>query len=293
MNRMNALEIILHQSYAQQALVTGVAVGTVCSLLSVVVVLKRMAFIGQGISHAGFGGMGLAIFLGLAGWRQDGLLFVFCLATGLGIGLLSRRKRIDADTAIGILLVAAMALGVLLTDLRTSLRGTPWYDTHFGSDGFIPPIESMLFGSLLLIDTAAMWWTVGLSALIVIVCAAFFKEIVFFTFDERVSRVFGVPTNLIYYLLLTALSLTIVLSIRVVGVLLVTALLVIPGATAMLLTRRLAGVLALSWLVGMIGVVGGLLVALQLGDFSTGACIVTVLCLLFATAFAARPLLRH
>ncbi len=289
---MNAVDVILHQSYAQQALVTGIAVGTVCSLLSVVVVLKRMAFIGQGISHAGFGGMGLAIFLGLAGWQQDALLFVFCLATGLIIGLLSRRRRVDADTAIGILLVAAMAIGVILTDLRTSLRGTPWYDTRFASDTFIPPIESMLFGSLLLIDTTAMWWTLGLSVLIVVVCAAFFKEIVFFTFDERVSRVFGVPTNLIYYLLLIALSLTIVLSIRVVGVLLVTALLVIPGATALLLTRRLAGVLAVSWGVGMVGVVGGLVVALQLGEFSTGACIVAVLCLLFATAFASRAVLR-
>src|SRR6202043_2547700 len=117
----------------REALIVGVAVGTVCSILSVIVVLKRMAFIGEGIAHAGFGGMGTALVLGVTGsvgglgtWKSDLVVLAFCLATALGIGALSRRRHVEADSAIGILLVASMAWGVLLIDLYPHLQRTDW-----------------------------------------------------------------------------------------------------------------------------------------------------------------------
>jgi len=275
----------MHFEFARHALVTAVAVGTLCSLLSVVVVLKRMAFVGHGVSHAGFGGIGTAILLGLAGWSQNLLIMIFCLATGIGVGVLSRRRRLEPDSAIGILLVMAMAWGVFMTDLWRQIRFEPWYVEIFGVTPNPPSWEMMLFGSLFSASAVDMWQAIIATVVILGICVAFFKEIVFFTFDEKASRVFGVRTGLIYYLLLVLLSVAIVLSIRMAGLLLVSALLVIPGATGLMISRKLSQVLLWSWISGMIGMVGGVLLALQVDRISSGPCIVGMLGLTFVLAW--------
>ncbi len=280
----------------RDALIAGLALGTVCSLLSVIVVVKRMAFIGEGIAHAGFGGLGTALFLGLAGggaahgggWQADLVVFAFCLATGLAIGMLSRRRHVEADSAIGILLVAAMAWGVLVIDLRRNLQNEEWYLRLFGPARQAVNLESLLFGSLTNVGPGDVWLSIGVAAGVILLLAAFFKEIVFYAFEETVSQVFGVPARMIHYLVLALLSVTIVLTVRLAGIVLVSALLVIPGATAMLLSRRLGRVLLLSWLVSMIGVLGGLAASVEIGNLSTGPCIVAVLCLEFTAALIAR-----
>src|SRR6266567_3138256 len=112
----------------RHAFIAGIALATVCSLLSVIVVVKRMAFIGEGIAHAGFGGLGTSLFLGATAgsfsgsWKADLIVLVFCLLTALAIGMLARGKHIEPDSAIGIMLVAAMAWGVLMTDLHAALQ---------------------------------------------------------------------------------------------------------------------------------------------------------------------------
>ena len=136
----------------------------------------------------------------------------------------------------------------------------------------------MLFGSLLNVGPYDMWLAIGSAAVILAVLAALFKEIVFYAFDETVSRVFGVRTTAIHYVLLALLAVAIVLTVRLAGIVLVTALLVIPGATANLLSRRLGRVIGIAWLVGIVGVAGGLALSLELGNLSTGPCIVAVLC---------------
>lgn len=278
----------------RNALFAGIAVGTVCSLLSVVVVLKRMAFIGEGIAHAGFGGMGTALFLGLstAGgggtWKADLVVLAFCLATALAIGMLSRRRHVESDSAIGIMLVAAMAWGVLLTDLHRTVGHTAWYIRLFGSPRPGPNIEALLFGSLLNVGPYDLRVAIIAAALVLLVFAALFKEIIFYAFQETVSQVFGVRVAFIHYLMLAMVSVAIVLTVRLAGIVLVTALLVIPGATANLLSRRLGRVLLFSWLVGIAGVVGGLILSLEAGNLSTGPCIVAVLCVVFAVAYTVR-----
>src|SRR5947207_8189425 len=124
---MRALDDLLHYSIYQHALFTVIAVGTLCSLLSVVVVLKRMAFLGEGISHAGFGGIGTAMFLGLSGWSQELFVVGFCITAGLVIGALSRKRHLEPDSAIGIVLVAALAWGAFMIDLRKNALGSAWY----------------------------------------------------------------------------------------------------------------------------------------------------------------------
>jgi ABC-type Mn2+/Zn2+ transport system permease subunit len=279
----------------RDALVVGIALGTVCSLLSVVVVLKRMAFIGEGIAHAGFGGMGTALVVGATGsvgglgtWQSDLIVLAFCMATAIAIGALSRRRHVETDSAIGILLVASMAWGVLLIDLYPHLQGTDWYVRIFGSGRPAPNVESLLFGSLTNVGPHDVWLALGAAAAILVMLAAFAKEIVFYTFEETVSQVFGVRTRMIHYLVLALLSVAIVLTVRLAGIVLVSALLVIPGATANLLSRRLSRVLLCSWLVGIVGVVGGLALSSEVGTISTGPCIAMVLCLQFGLTLLIR-----
>jgi len=291
---MQTFHYLTHYAFAREALVAAVAVGVVCSLLSVVVVLKRMAFIGQGISHAGFGGIGVAAFLGLhattagAGMllAADGVVMLFCLLTAIAIGALSRRRRVETDTAIGILLVAAMALGVFLDNARRMMLSVSWYAEAVGPQ---PPMayEQLLFGSINNIGPTGMWTAVALAVGVLVVAAAMFKELVFYTFDEQVSRVFGVRTRLVYYALLTMLTVTVVITMKLAGVVLVSALLVVPGATALLLSRRLGAVLVLSVVVGLVGSVGGLVLSFELDDYlvPTGPCMVAVLVVQFAAAY--------
>ncbi|MFW6335730.1 MAG: metal ABC transporter permease [Phycisphaeraceae bacterium] len=283
---------LLIDPLARDAMVAGVAVGLTCALLSVLVVLRRMAFIGQGVAHCGFAGVGLATFLGItAGAAQDAILAAACVLAAIGIGVMSRRGRLETDTAIGVVVVVAMALGVVLTELSVSLRSQAlrWYIDLTGTLESPPPsFEQVLFGSLLGVGQREMWTAVIACGVVLLVLALGFRYLVSFTFDPAAARVAGVPTGAVYYLLLVLLAAVIVVSIRLVGVVLASALLVIPGATALLLTRRLFATFALAGAVGVLGTTGGVLLSWELGRFSTGPVIVALLALLFAAAWGVR-----
>ena len=221
------------------------------------------------------------------------LVLAFCVGTGVMIGVLSRRRQLEADTAIGIMLAGAMALGVLLADVAVQLRAYAWYRRWFALEEAPPSFETLLFGSLMNVSAADMWTAIVLCLAVVLVMALLAKEMIFFAFDETAARVAGVRTGLLYYLLLVLLSVAIVMSIRLVGIVLVSALLVIPGATAVLLSQRLGWVIAASLGVGLIGTVGGLVLSLEAGYLSSGPCIVLVLCGIFAAVFAARAVLNR
>ena len=214
-------------------------------------------------------------------------MLLFCVAMAAVIGVLTRRRHIEPDSAIGIALVAAMAWGIFMSDLRRNVQGLDWYRNWFGPPHTAPRVEDLLFGSLLSVNRADMVLAFAVSAAILLLLGLFFKEIVFYCFDEEASKVFGVRSTAIHYLLPVMISVTIVLTIRLAGFVLVSAMLIVPGATAMLLSRKLARVIVLSWTVGVGGTVGGILLSLQLGNVSSGACIVGVLCLVFSLVFAA------
>ena len=291
----SAFEFIAVYPAAQRALIAGLAVAAACSLLSVFVVLKRMAFIGQGISHAGYGAAGTALFLGMVSSdpRYDALVLAFCIATAWLIGFIARRRRLNEDTAIGILLAAAMAWGVFITNLSAAFQKVggplywPWYARTVGT-GARANFEEVLFGSLLNTTHAQAIISVVVALVVILVLFAYFKEIVFFAFDEPTSQVYGTRTAMIHYLLLTLLAATVVLTMRLAGVVLVGAILVIPGPTAPMLSDRLSRVLMVSLGTGVIGVVLGLLVSLELGFSGPGPCIVGVLCVMFVLASAWR-----
>jgi len=268
-------------------LIAGMALAVACALLSVLVVLKRLAFIGEGIAHAGFGGVGLATFLALTGFAADIIIFIICLISGLLIAMLSRTRRVRIDTAIGILLVAAMGIGFMLDQMRLYLRDESWYQWLTAGRPIVPTQwHNVLFGSIVLVDQQQMWLAIIVSTLTILILAHLFRNLIFYAFDETVSRVFGIPATALHYLVLILLTALIVLAMKLAGLILVTAMLVVPGATALLLSRKLNHVLILSVVVGEIGVIVGYLLSFQImgGRLPTGPFIVLILVLQFIAA---------
>jgi len=260
-------------------LVAGLAIAVVCSVLSPLVVLKRLSFVGQGISHAAFGGIGIAALFGLSTDAAVGtsgqfaVVLGFCLLSGLLIAHLTQRGAASADTAIGIVLVGAMTLGAILIEAGARLHHRP-----------PPSWESILFGSIISVDwrDAVIAWAIA--GAILITLAAVRRPLLFWAFDESAAPAFGVPASAMKYLLVVLLTLAIVTAMKLAGVVLATALLVLPGAAALRASDRFSAVWLLSLFAALAGVVGGLTLSLAAPMLPPGACIVGVLIVLFALA---------
>jgi len=254
--------------------VTGGALAMLCSMLSVLVVLKRLAFIGQGVSHAAFGGVGVVALLGMAGSvgagvtvAQFAIIFAFCLASAVLIGWLSDRGGTEADTAIGIVLVASMAIGAIL--IHRSRSGVSWETFLFGSILGVGWADAGVAWGVALGVTMTLWWTR--------------RRLVFWAFDPVVARAMGVSDRKMTLLLMALLALATVTAMKLAGVVLATALLVLPGAIALRLSTRYGVVMALAAGAALAGVVGGLVLSFEL-DWPTGPSIVCVLAGMFAIA---------
>lgn len=257
------------------------AIGLLGALLSIPVVLKRMAFIGQGVSHAAFGGAGVALVLGLAGAGAAmslgymGVVGAFCVATAIGVAWASSsRAPGDEDTVIGVFLVASMALGSLLT---------AWHRAHAPPGVQGPGAESLLFGSI--VDVSAADAVIAWVVLIVTFCVlvGLRRGMVFWLFDEPAAEAFGVRTTLMRYTLLALLGVATVTAMKLAGAVLATALLVLPGASALRLSRRLGVVIPLACAAGLLGVLGGLVLSFEL-DWPSGSAVVAVLVVIFAAS---------
>lgn len=254
---------LTHYHFMQQALVAGVLVGAACSALSVYVVLRRMAFIGQGISHAAFGGVALGLYLFQRGAKGSSIgmnvtTAIFCVGVALLIGWTSKRGRVSADSAIGIFFTAAMALGVVLIALRQR---------------YTADVMTYLFGSILAVTPDDVWAIIAMTLAVFILLAALYKELLYYTFDEPMAAATGLPVGLLHYSLLVMLALTIVVSVKVVGIVLVSAFLVIPGSIAKLVAGNFNTMMALSLVVGVASALAGLVVS-HYAQMPSGATIV-------------------
>ena len=280
---MRTIEYLTDPIYAGlywPGVITGLIVGVLGGALSVLVVLKRMAFIGQGVSHAAFGGVGLAYVLGVTGATGAGagallaIVLGFSVAAALGIAKLSGRRGTRTDTAIGVVLALCMALGfVLLREAgeraAASGRSAP------------PDLESVLFGSVVSVGWGDA--LVGGVALLVVLGAMFIlrRPMLFWAFDEEACEAFGVPGARMKLALLVLLAIAVVVTVKLAGIVLATALFVLPGAIALRLSERLGVVMALSVASGALGVAAGLAVSFELNRQS-GPMIVLVLIALYA-----------
>ncbi len=275
--------------FYQHALAAGVGIAVACALLSVFVVNRKMAFVGHGISHAAFGGVGAALLAELAvpqlasPLARWAVIAGFCVLAALAIGRMGQGRSIGHDSAIGIVLSLAMAVGVLLIDVRSEVlqklaaRGMNVDAIRTAA----PSFHDLLFGNILSVSTAETWVAVALGLLVAALVALVFRALVFWAVDEEAAAAFGVPTSTIHYGLLVALGLTIAAAMRLVGVILAGALLILPGTIAGLWSRRIRVVLVLAPLLSASAVVVGLVVSMIAGVLSTGPLIVLVLSVLF------------
>lgn len=266
-------------------IIAAIAIAAGCAALSVIVVLRRWAFVGEGIAHAGFGGIGTAWLLSLlipALATPPGVMLVavlFSLTMGAGIAALTRRQALEADAAIGITLVASLAWGFIALSMAQSggARPLPW--------------EHYLLGDLQSVSARS---AVAISLLCLTVLAVLYllrKEILSYCFDPLVAEVSGVAVGFIHYTLILLLAVVIVAGMGVAGNLLVPALLVLPGATALQLSRRLVPVFIASFVSAIASVLGGIALSWRLG-LKPGATMVLCLLVLFLGALLYRKLRR-
>jgi len=267
-------EAFVQYKFLQNALLGGLIIGSVCSLFSPFVVLKRMAFIGEGIGHAAFGGIALALLLISDPSEHEFLLtaitMVYCLAVAFLIAYSSRTKKISEDSAIGIFLAVSMALGLILLSTRKA---------------YTAEILSYLFGSILAISRNDILIIGLFGALVLFFILGFYKELVFFTFDESSAKASGIPTGFLHYMLIALLAILIVAAVKLVGVILVTAYLIIPGATAKLFAKKFSHLSVGALSIGILTSFLGLFASYKL-NFPSGASIVVVQFLLFVFALA-------
>lgn len=263
------------------SLLTACSIAIACATLSVFVVSRRWAFIGEGISHSGFGGAGTVWLLMLAfpglehsTWAAYAGVVVFCLATAVAIGYFTRSGKINSDAAIGIFLVASLAWGILGQQIFRHVKN---YDPVGWDTFFFGIMDVNLNFSL-----AAAAVCAGVVATVV----ALGKEIVAYCFDPVIAEASGVRVGFIHYLLMVLVALTIVIGVRVAGNVLVTALLVLPGATALLFALPLRKAILVSVIIGIAGAVGGVGAHVFRSFIPTGPAIVLILFVLFLGGYA-------
>lgn len=257
---------ILGYTFMQRALLASLLIGTVTAVIGVYVVLRGLSFIGAGIAHASFGGVALGFLLGV---NPLFTAVAFCLLTAWGIAWTSQRAEVKEDTAIGVFFAATMALGILFIGLM---------------HGYNVDLFGYLFGSVLAVTVEDLWLSLLLGGGVLLAVGLFFKELLFITFDPEMARVSGLPADRLYLLLLSLMALTVVLSIKVVGIILVSALIVIPAAAAHQWTEDFRRMMALAVLIGDSSAVAGLFLSYRLDTASGATMVLTATAIFFLSA---------
>jgi manganese/iron transport system permease protein len=262
--------------FMRGALVAGIAAGTGCAALGVYVVFRRMAFAGEAMSHTTLPGLVVAQ---AQGWSLALGALGSNLVTAVGIGLLAgratRERGMREDAAIGVVFTGMFALGVMLTSIMGS-----WRD-----------LSHLILGNILAVDAGSLWFMVGASAAIVIVLAALHKELELSSYDATYANLIGIGSARLRLLVLGLVALAVVSGVQVVGVVLTSALLVSPPATAAMFVRTMRPMMVLAVLCSWTAVAGGLMLAYH-ADLPAGASIVVCSAGLFAVAWIWRRIRR-
>jgi zinc transport system permease protein len=247
--------------FMQKAFIGGTIISVVLAFISFFVVLRGLSFIGVGISHSAFGGVALGVLLGIEPFWTA---IAFCLVVANLITLTSRTAQFGEDTIIGIFFALTMGMGVIMIGFSKT------YVDLFG----------YLFGNILAISKSDIWAAGAVGFIVIVSASLVMKELLLDSFDRDIARASGVPVRVLDHLLTSLIALSIVISIKLVGIVLASALLVIPGATALKLTAKWRAMLALSIFAALISTFGGILLAYYF-DLAPGASITVMAALLF------------
>jgi zinc transport system permease protein len=236
---------LFEYEFMQRAIISGIAISISCTLIGLFLILKRFSLFGDAMSHVAFGGIALGLFL------KSNPIWVSLLVSiigGLSIIKLNSSKRVYADSSISVLLSLGLAMGLVLISL---------------SGGFSIDITSYLFGSILLVSSSETLTTIILSIVVVAFVTAFYKKLIYLVFNEEQALVNGINTVVLNILLITLATIAVVISIRLIGVLMVSSLLIIPNVSSLLLGYGFRKTIIISICFSLSSVISGIILAYE------------------------------
>ena len=243
---------ILSFGFMQNAIISGIAISLICSTVGLFLVLRKYSLFGDALAHSAFGGVALGLFLGFYPlWAA----YAVSILSALGLTKIRQKFDISGDAIVAILLSSGIAVGIVLISL---------------SGGFSIDIFSFLFGSVLLVSTENVIVILGLCAVILIILITGYKKFMYITFSEEQAQVSGIPVQKLNYLLIAIAGVTVVTSMQLVGVLLVSALFVIPNVTAMMFKRSFKQTIILSMSFSVFSTVAGIMISYPLDIAPSG-----------------------
>ncbi len=251
------MQELLTYSFLQHALLAGILVSIASGIIGSLIVVNRMVFLAGGIAHASYGGIGIALFFSLP------IFFgatVFSVAVAVLIAMITLKNKEHIDTIIGLIWAVGMAIGIVFIDKTT---------------GYKADLMSYLFGSILAVSKSDIYYMSIILAIIVLVVGVFYRKLLAVSFDIEYAKLLGINTKFYYTLILVLSSLTIVIAIKVVGLILVIALLTIPTFIAGRLSSSLASMMIISAVLSTIFTIVGLYISYSF-DITSGASIILV-----------------
>ncbi|MCT4637656.1 MAG: metal ABC transporter permease [Bacteroidales bacterium] len=261
---MDILELFNYKFF-NHAVITIVLTAITTGIIGTYIVSRRIVFISGGITHASFGGIGVAYFLGFNPILGAAL---FSVLSAVGIEFFSSSKTVREDAVIGILWSLGMAIGIIFMAL------TP---------GYTPNLMSFLFGNILTVSSTDILINLGLAVVVVVFFTLFYRTVQFIAFDKDYALTHNVPVKLFNCILLCLVALTIVMSIRVAGIILIISLLTLPPTTANLFFKQFSSIAVASVIIGIVGGLTGLLGAYYF-DIPSGASIIFTLVIIFGVS---------
>ena len=258
----------LSYGFVQKALIAGIAVALICSFMGTFLVLRRYSLFGDGIAHVAFGGVSVGLFLGVFPlWTA----FIVSIFGGLGLQKLRQSTKISGDAAVAVVLVSGLAIGVILVS---------------SSGGFSVDLFSFLFGSILLISNEDTVMILGISAGIIAILVVMQKQFLHLTFNEEQAKIAGLPVTVLNYAFVILASVTVVTSMRLVGILLISALIVIPNISAMMFGKGFKKTVIISMSISVISVVSGILLSYYYNVAPSGTIVMIAVAILIGVLAA-------
>jgi zinc transport system permease protein len=259
---------ILSYGFMQRALLTGIVVSITCSMIGLFLVLKRYSLFGDALSHVAFGGIALGFFLNVYPiWTA----FAVSVSTALGITKLRKSTKISGDAAIAVLLSSGFAMGVLLIS---------------ASHGFTIDLFSFLFGSILLTSTQDSLLIVAVSCGVIATLIAIRKPLIHFTFDEEQAKVHGIPVEKLNYLFVALAAITVIATMRLVGILLISALIVLPNITSIMMGKGFKKTMMISISLSVLAVIAGITISYYFNLAPAGSIVMLMVAMFVGTLIA-------
>ena len=262
---------IFYYGFMQRALVSGIAIALLCSVVGLFLVLRRYSLFGDAVAHSSFGGIAAGLLIGIYPmWTA----YVVSLVSALVITRIKQKFDISGEASIAVLLSSGIAIGLILISI---------------SGGFNVDIFSFLFGSILLVSVEDTVLVLGLTGIILIVILLLYRELIYSTFNEEQAKVSGIPVEKINYLIVFIAGITVVTSIQLVGILLISALFVIPNVTAIMYGRSFKQTALLSIVFAVSAVIVGILIS-YLFDITPSGAIVMLSIAIFAVTIGLKSM---